>query len=724
MPSPLVTRGVRRGLDPNSLGPNDDPQRLARTQAEPVEPIAIDPETETVEGRIAGLIKRDAPVQQVSATKAKQQMQQRGLLSTSMALGEVAKAGIETSLPIAQQDVQASLATKQANREAEARRREFNVGFLQQRELSRQAGVQERQAIAAKAQEESRLMGERAVIDKEMLTASADEQLRLLVKRGDIDTSLQELKGTQAIGQIQTRGDIESGLVAQKGQIQLELQTADARNQARLIEQQGLINERLQLMRQESERELTILGGEVQKDLQTAQGNEKSRLLEQQAGIDARMASLRIQAEKDLTDQRGNIQQSLQTAQGEDRIRLLTKQNQLDTNMLNLRIKAESDLADKRIAAESRLQLERANISKQLITAEGQVKSDLLGQQADLDRLSAAQNFTYAKELQSQLGQINSDLAELNQRGDLANIEAQGQVSRDLTTLKAQLDTQLQELVGAQALERLGLESQSAMDLARLQGDYKILMQSSQSASTLFSNTQIALANVLANPDLSGENKQIATKNLLGALANGLAVIGSFGEMDLTSLLNFNTNTVGPNVTQAVMGPFPADTGNVPPVDYDIAGSPFVPGGGGTAPPPGVVTPPDRGGPRTGTRRAGGFDETGGPVMPALPIMGPGGIPIPPGGFTPGGYPGSGVAIPPVSGGPVMPTLPIPIKGDYISPIRPVTGQPVAAPGGGFAVGAPTTGLPADEIRRLIEMQYARNKGDQIAPPASPLSYR
>jgi len=82
----------------------------------------IDPEDiakgQTVQGQLQGIIAANSPLIQLAEAQARQQMNQRGLLNTSMALGAGQEAVIKQALPIATQD--ATLFANQAKYNAEA----------------------------------------------------------------------------------------------------------------------------------------------------------------------------------------------------------------------------------------------------------------------------------------------------------------------------------------------------------------------------------------------------------------------------------------------------------------------------------------------------------------------------------------------------------------------------------------------------------------------------
>jgi len=65
---------------------------------------AVDPAKETVAGQMQGLIQDNAPLMQMARTGAKQQMNSRGLLNSSMAISGADQAAYAAALPIAQAD--------------------------------------------------------------------------------------------------------------------------------------------------------------------------------------------------------------------------------------------------------------------------------------------------------------------------------------------------------------------------------------------------------------------------------------------------------------------------------------------------------------------------------------------------------------------------------------------------------------------------------------------
>lgn len=97
----------------------------------------VDPATQTVQGQVNSILAKDSPLMQRARTLATQQMAQRGLVNSSMAVGAGQAAMVDRALPMAQQDASTYSATAAENMAARNRAAEVNVG------ASNQFGLQE-----------------------------------------------------------------------------------------------------------------------------------------------------------------------------------------------------------------------------------------------------------------------------------------------------------------------------------------------------------------------------------------------------------------------------------------------------------------------------------------------------------------------------------------------------------------------------------------------------
>lgn len=136
---------------------NRDPNKVAGYDPERIE---LKPEN-TVESRIQGIIQKNSPLMQMAQTQGLQQANRRGLLNSSMAVGEAQKAVFGAALPIASQDASASFQANTLNQQAGNEAMRFGV-----------AGAQNIQAIGAQGEEQRKLNDQtiKAQLDRDILT--------------------------------------------------------------------------------------------------------------------------------------------------------------------------------------------------------------------------------------------------------------------------------------------------------------------------------------------------------------------------------------------------------------------------------------------------------------------------------------------------------------------------------------------------------------------------
>jgi hypothetical protein len=87
---------------------------------------AVDP-SQTVEGRLQGLLSKGSPLLTLAETRARQGMNRKGLLNSSMAEGEALRAITETATPIATADAATFAKAAQFNAEQQNLMEQFNV---------------------------------------------------------------------------------------------------------------------------------------------------------------------------------------------------------------------------------------------------------------------------------------------------------------------------------------------------------------------------------------------------------------------------------------------------------------------------------------------------------------------------------------------------------------------------------------------------------------------
>lgn len=122
----------------------------------------VDPATQTVQGQVDSILANDSPLMQRARTLATQQMAQRGLVNSSMAVGAGQAAMMDRALPIATQDAQTYNSVASENMAAKNQTGMFNSG--EQNRFSLQTGQQNFTAAQAN-------------LDRAQQTAMADKSI-------------------------------------------------------------------------------------------------------------------------------------------------------------------------------------------------------------------------------------------------------------------------------------------------------------------------------------------------------------------------------------------------------------------------------------------------------------------------------------------------------------------------------------------------------------------
>ena len=107
-------------IAPNSVQATTDFGGLVNTVRKPVESIRPITEPETVRGQLTSLIAEDSPYLQSAKNYALSGMNDRGLVSSSLAVGAAQRAAIDAATPIAGQDAQTYTASGVAAQNANA----------------------------------------------------------------------------------------------------------------------------------------------------------------------------------------------------------------------------------------------------------------------------------------------------------------------------------------------------------------------------------------------------------------------------------------------------------------------------------------------------------------------------------------------------------------------------------------------------------------------------
>lgn len=155
------------------------------------------------------------------------------------------------------------------------------------------------------------------------------------------------------------------------------------------------------------------------------------------------------------------------------------------------------------------------------------------------------------KEQQLLAGQIETGLvgtrtaAESRLQGERVAGESQLQTERvagesQLSAQQAEQAGTLQTQKAAQEIQMQNLRGDQAERITALESANRQLLQSSASATSVYSGIAKSINDIMSNADLSPADKQLAINRNIDLLESGLAVIGGIAGLNLTSLLNFN----------------------------------------------------------------------------------------------------------------------------------------------------------------------------------------
>ena len=509
---------------PPVVPPVDNAGPLAGAPPEPAAPsgTAYNPSLITQEGSLAEDVNKLAmsgsPLMQYSATQAAQDQNRFGRLSSTMATQAIETARLTKAVDIADRDRASSLLVKQNNAAAINRARELKTTGSQALEQIGKGGEVEGSLITQRGAEESRLIKERGDIDLAMQGADAATRKELQALQAGIDTDLTRVRGT-----------IEADLVDRRGVIEAALQSADAATRKELQSEQGNIDAELAGIRGTIEAGLVDRRGQIEKDLQSADAATRSSLLGQQAANDKELETLRGGIQKSLTAQRGEIDTALQSADATTRKELQAKQFEIDTGLA----KVQSDLTKDRMSAQkgidTSLMNEKAIIDKQMVSAQGAEQSRLQAQKATLDMAMVDQQHDYARALmQDKLG-VDRQIINLQTSANIQQAGAQFELEKQLQVMRDDINREIQGMVGSQALEQQGLRGDQGVALAEIEGKYRVTMQNSASAATVYANTSQAIGQILSNPEIPANSKQSLINHHINLLSSGLEVINAYG---------------------------------------------------------------------------------------------------------------------------------------------------------------------------------------------------
>jgi hypothetical protein len=295
---PTATAPTETAIDP------DNP--LASAAGYEAERVDLE-DNDTVEGRVANIIKDDSPLMQIARTRANQESNSKGTLNSSMAVGAGQMAVMDAATPIATEDARGSREFKLSNQMESNKADQFNTEQINQG-----------RAEVYKGELEKYMQSEQGRIDLGKIAANIEGDSRLLNEKGEIDlglqadqfarqTDLQDRKGEIDKMLVNADGDVKSQLQAEMAEIDKEINAINDTYAQRLQDQKGEIDLMLQDANAEDQEALEKIKGEIDKQIQSLRNTGA-----------ARVANINAQSALDQIKNKGFVDFALQNSAFKD----------------------------------------------------------------------------------------------------------------------------------------------------------------------------------------------------------------------------------------------------------------------------------------------------------------------------------------------------------------------------------------------------------------------
>jgi hypothetical protein len=205
--------------------PNVQPQTYSAQTSQ------VNAPNETVAGQVNSILATDSPLMQRARTLATQQMNQRGLVNTSMAQGAGVAAMVDRATPIAAQDAQTFNQRTLANQDATNQANQFNTAQTNQmfqfgQDLASRTGL---------TREQQQFQAGQAALDRAQQTQLQSNQFGFQGTQADLDRFQQAQLQANQFGFQGQQSALDRGFQAQQNQFQRDFQ-----QQIAVLEQSGL----------------------------------------------------------------------------------------------------------------------------------------------------------------------------------------------------------------------------------------------------------------------------------------------------------------------------------------------------------------------------------------------------------------------------------------------------------------------------------------------------
>lgn len=228
MATTAVPAGPAASGMPAASGAVAESSGMAPISTYQAENINVNEDTDTVEGRVQSIINKGGPLQQIEETNARQAMNAKGTLNSSMATEAEAMARYKSAVPIATTDATNILKSKASNIEANNAAAAFNSGAINQEQLQQLVGAQAAANIAQKG-----------TLDTATAAQLAETNTAQTAQQGDIELAKIDADALAKQEQTVLQGQIDTGLQQLDAQMKIDLENLDAENATQL---QGLMD--------------------------------------------------------------------------------------------------------------------------------------------------------------------------------------------------------------------------------------------------------------------------------------------------------------------------------------------------------------------------------------------------------------------------------------------------------------------------------------------------
>jgi hypothetical protein len=191
------------GLIDAAVNQNDPLSGMKGYEADQID---IDPSTDTVEGRVEGIIAKNSAPMQLNKTRALQEMNERGLVNTSMAVGAGQNALYDWAVPIATEDAKNSIDVKGANMNATNEGYGFTAAAGNEGSLLQRAGQQDIENIEAQHDASRDLAEQQQFFNRENIQTLHGNQMEINQQTHDLGVAMQNILGKQAIDLTNLKG--------------------------------------------------------------------------------------------------------------------------------------------------------------------------------------------------------------------------------------------------------------------------------------------------------------------------------------------------------------------------------------------------------------------------------------------------------------------------------------------------------------------------------------